>query len=205
MKLTQESKVFLGIIVLTITIIGGAAFLFSRPEKTYTCSELIAGTSHIAGNPDAKACLVEFSDYQCPACASFAPVVSDIIRTYGDRLAVVYRHFPLDQHEYAISSALAAEAAGAQGKFWEMSETLFAQQTNLTADTGSSLARELGLDMQRFQASLEDPTLKASIEQDKADALRLGIRETPTFFLNGTKLTLYSKDDLLRAVEEALR
>ncbi len=204
MKLTQETKVFLGIMILTLVIVTGAVVLLSRPERTYACSELISLSAHVAGNPNAQACLVEFSDYQCPACASFAPVVSDIIQKYGDRLAIVYRHFPLDQHQYALDAALAAEAAGAQGKFWEMTEALFKQHDTLAADTGFAIARELGLDMDQFTISVEDQTLMASIQKDKTDGQRLGVSQTPTFFLNGKKLTLYSHNDLLQAVEEAL-
>ncbi|MEK7141123.1 MAG: thioredoxin domain-containing protein, partial [Patescibacteria group bacterium] len=122
MKLTGESKVLLGILATSIAFIGAAVFFFNKPAPTpkpYPKEALIAGDSHATGNASASAYLVEFSDFQCPACKAFTPTVDALVKKYSDKLLFVYRHFPLDQHAFAIPAALAAEAAGKQGKFWE--------------------------------------------------------------------------------------
>src|SRR3989344_9671208 len=121
-------------LVATFAIIGMAAWAFTRPEKPVSVSKetLVPADAHKKGNPDAAVYLVEFSDFQCPACAAFAPTVQEIIEKHKDKLLVSYRHFPLDQHPYAVEAAIAAEAAAQQGKFWGMADLLFTNQTRLS-------------------------------------------------------------------------
>ncbi len=205
MNLTGETKIFVGIIIATIAIIAVAAFAFSRPVSTVSRQELIPEGSHTRGNADASVYLVEFSDFQCPACKSAEPVVEDILKTYGDKIIFAYRNFPLQSHPYSVQAAIAAEAAGKQGKFFEMGHMLFANQTELSDEKVASLAAELGLDMTTFTGDIADPALKTQVENDQSDGLRFGVNSTPTFFMNGQKMTLTSFDDVKTAVENALK
>lgn len=205
MNLTGETKVFLGIILATITIIVVAAFAFARPAQSIPREQLILENTHVRGKKDAAVYLVEFSDFQCPACKNAEPVVEDVLSDYGDRIEFAYRHFPLQSHPYSMQAAIAAEAAGLQGKFFEMGHLLFINQTDLSDTKVASLASELGLDTDKFANDIADPALKAKVENDQADGLRFGINSTPTFFVNGRKITLSSFADIKTEVEKALQ
>ena len=130
MKLTGETKLFLGILIGTAVIIGAAAVLLTKQAPILSRADLVPASAHTKGNVEAKIYLVEFSDYQCPACLAAKPVVDAIIKQYQDQLLFSYRNFPLDQHPFGQKAAQAAEAAGAQGKYWEMYDLLFANQEN---------------------------------------------------------------------------
>ena len=208
MKLTGESKVLLSILLATVAIIGTAVFFFSKPTpppKSIAREELVTPDSYSIGNASASAWLVEFSDFQCPACRAYAPVVDELIMKYSDKLLFVYRHFPLSKHEYAKPAAMAAEAAGEQGKFWEMSKLLFDNQDRFSSSLWENLADELKLDRTKFDAGLTSVDLKSKIDRDETAAIRLGLPGTPSFFLNGIQLTLTGPDDLKKVVEEAVQ
>ncbi|MEK7166597.1 MAG: thioredoxin domain-containing protein, partial [Patescibacteria group bacterium] len=125
MKLTSETKFFIGVIIVTVAILGSAIYFFSRPPKTVSSDVLIPQEVWATGSATPKITLVEFSDFECPACGAAYPVVKKVTETYKDDLRFVFRHFPLAQHKNARFAAQAAEAAGAQGKFWEMHDLLF--------------------------------------------------------------------------------
>lgn len=208
MKPTSESKFLLGILGATAAIVIIAVFAFSRPAApapTIPNEQLIGTISASRGNPEAKTVLVEFSDFQCPACLTAKPYVDAIVAKYPDDLRFVYRHFPLDQHEMALPAAYAAEAAKQQGKFWEMYDVLFTNQDKLSEETITSLAQELDLRMEAFNKDRASATIAAIVEKDRTDAISFGVDATPTFFLNGQKLTLYSFADLEKAVAEAIQ
>lgn len=204
MKLTGETKLFIGIIISTLIIIGVALTLFSKPESTFTKDELLPATTEVKGNPNAKVYLVEFSDFQCPACKSFKPTVDSIFIKYKDKLVFGYRHFPLSQHLFAQKAAQTAEAAGEQGKFWEMYDYLFTNQSNFSDQFFSEAATNVGLDKSKFDKDIDSEAIKNKITKDISVGQKLGVDSTPTFFLNGKKLTLFSFDDLLKAVDEAV-
>ena len=208
MKLTGESKLLLGILLATVAIVGSAVYLFSRPTpppKPIAREELIAADSYTIGNASASAWLVEFSDFQCPACRSFSPVVDELATKYSDTLLFVYRHYPLTQHAFAKSAAMAAEAAGEQGKFWEMAKLLFENQDRFEAEQWGSLADELKLDRMKFDAALSSQNLKAKIDRDEIAAIQLKLPGTPSFFLNGVRLEVASPLDLKTEVEKAVQ
>lgn len=208
MKLTGETKIFLGILVATVAIIGIAVYFVGKPSSAPTPlsrEELISADSHAIGNSSASAYLVEFSDFQCPACRAFAPTVDEIAGKYTDKLLFVYRHYPLTQHAFSKPAALAAEAAGEQGKFWEMGKLLFNNQDRFSDDLWGGLADELKLDRTKFDAALKSEMLKAKVDRDETAAIRLGLPGTPSFFLNGVRLTVANPDDLKIAVEKALK
>lgn len=204
MKLTSESKIFLGIIAVSVVIIGIASVVLTKPAPTYSNAEMMPKDTYAKGNPKAKVVLVEFSDFQCPACLSVKPTVDSIIAKHKDSIIFAYRHFPLDQHPFARKAAQAAEAAGTQGKFWEMYDLLFANQLKFSDTIFSELAKQLGLDMSKFEEDMKSSTLTNRIGNDQADGTRFGVNSTPSFFLNGKKLELSSFDDLAKAVDDAI-
>jgi protein-disulfide isomerase len=129
--------------------------------------------------------IVEFSDFQCPFCAKVLPTVRRIQDTYGQTVRVVWKHMPLPNHRDAVAAAVAAEAAGKQGKFWEFHDLLFANQVRLQPDALTRYARELGLDVPRFEADRGAADVRKRVDADAAEALAMGIDGTPAFFING--------------------
>jgi len=185
------------LIVLAL-IIWGLAVAINKPLATGPSSlstpALITSTDHVVGPDNAPVTLVEYSDFQCPACEAKYFVISKLLTESSSTIRFVYRYFPLPQHSNAISSSMAAEAAGAQGKFWEMFDLLFANHTDWTelADPTSvyvGYATKIGLDTVKFVSDLKNPDLRAKVDADLADGQKIGIDATPTFFINGTVIT----------------
>jgi protein-disulfide isomerase len=156
------------------------------------------------GNPKASVTVVEFSDFQCPRCAAATASVQALLATYGDRVRLVAREFPLPQHVMAFSAAEAAEAAFEQGKYWEYAALLFANQDALTEAKLKALATEAGLDRTRFDADLASHRFKARVERDVVDGNRLGIFATPAFFVDGRPVSDPSEAALKAAIDDAL-
>ena len=141
---------------------------------------------HVRGPEDAPVTLIEYGDFQCPYCGQAEPVIRELLAEFRTDLRYVFRHLPLeDVHAYAQRSAEAAEAAGAQGKFWEMHDLLFSRQDALTADDLISYARELDLDVERFTEELRKHKYAHRIAHDVDSADQGGVTGTPTFFANG--------------------
>ncbi|MBI4065223.1 thioredoxin domain-containing protein [Candidatus Gottesmanbacteria bacterium] len=208
MRLTGESKLFLGVTGASILLIAIAAIFFSRPapvQPTLPKSELLGQQPHGKGNASASTYLVEFSDFQCPACKAAKPFVDEVVEKNRERLFFVYRHFPLAQHPFGLKAAIVAEAAGVQGKFWEMYDLLFTNQENLSEALFVDLAKQLNLNEKDFTDSLSDPKTKANVSLDRDYGLKIGVNSTPTFYLNGKKLILTSYSDIRVEVERALK
>ncbi|MGC4001005.1 MAG: thioredoxin domain-containing protein [Anaeromyxobacter sp.] len=143
----------------------------------------------IKGNPKAPVTLVVFSDFQCPYCSRVEPTLTEVARTYGDKVRFVWKHQPLStMHPQAVPAALAAEAARKQGKFWEMHDLLFSDQRALGADLYPQYAKQLKLDLAKFNAAVADPALRARIQEDSEQGTKLGAGGTPTVFINGEKV-----------------
>ncbi len=204
MKLTGESKFFIGVVAVTIAIIGAGIMLFSRPEPTYPKAEMITPDSHIKGATDSAVYLVEFSDFQCPACKAAKPIIDALVTEYQDKLVFAYRHFPLDQHPLGKRAAQAAEAAGKQGKFWEMYNALFVDQESLSEERIATIAASLEFDMNQFTTDFNDPVIAQKVENDRLAGLKFSVNSTPTFFLNGKKLNLLNFTDLRTQVNKVL-
>jgi protein-disulfide isomerase len=205
MKLTSESKLFAGIIGITLVIIVIAVVALSQPAKPIAKNELILSTTHTRGNINAKTWLVEFSDFQCPACKTFETAVETLSKKYPDALMLGYRHFPLPQHPLSRDSALVAEAAGVQGKFFEMGSLLFKNQERLSEEVFASAASELKLDMALFTKNRTEASLAALVTADVDYGNQIGINATPTFYLNGLKLEANSPEELTTAIEAAIK
>jgi protein-disulfide isomerase len=157
------------------------------------------------GGRDAKVTVVEFSDFQCPFCSRAVPVVKEVEKEFAGDVRVVWKHLPLSFHPNAMPAALAAEAARQQGKFWEMHDRLFAAQQSLSDAAYAKSARELGLDMTRFEKALRDPATRARVEEDAKAAAAAGVSGTPTFLVNGEPVigSAALKDAVRRHLEKA--
>ncbi|MGO8970563.1 MAG: DsbA family protein [Myxococcaceae bacterium] len=158
------------------------------PRSDTTVWRIPVNGSPINGSPDALVTLVEFSDYQCPFCSRAHATIQQLQKDYGSRLRVVMKEFPLSMHPFARGAAMAALAAGAQGKYWEMHDKLFANQRALDPASLEGYARELGLDMARFKADLSSPRLAAVIERDTELGGGVGVTGTPAIFMNGRRM-----------------
>ena len=143
-------------------------------------------TDHVVGPHDAPVTLVEYGDFECPYCHQAAPAVRLLMKRFGERLRLVFRHFPLAEvHPHALLAAQAAEAAGAQGKFWPMHDLLFADQAHLKRHALDERAQRLELDMPRFKAEMDDEVYLQRVREHLDSGRASGVRATPTFFVNG--------------------
>lgn len=141
---------------------------------------------HVWGNPDGTLELIEYADFQCPYCKQAYRILEEVKKQLGNDLKFVFRNFPLAElHEHAIHAAVVAEIAGAQGKFWEMHDLLFENQKKLDDPYLLQYAEELGLDMKRFEADLEDESFFQKVNHDYQTGIQKGVQGTPTFFING--------------------
>ncbi len=171
-----------------------------------------ASNPYTKGSETAAVTLEEFSDFECPACGGLEPGLRRVVNEYGGRAKLVFRHFPLSMPKYAFLAARAAEAAGQQGKFWEMHNTLYDNQKEWSDSMEprvqfASYATRLGLDVQRFKADMERQDLADRIKADYARGMSLNVKGTPTVFLNGRELVpgkLVTEEDLRREINAAL-
>lgn len=218
--MSQEAKVLsiIGILTLVILVVG-IFFLnkSSAPVAPLTDvsdqSRLIRGDSFQTATDSAqkKVVLVEFGDFECPACGSAHPVLKQLKADYQNDLNVVFRNFPLPQHKNAEIAAKAAEAAGVQNKFWPMHDMLFENQSEWAQSDNPreifiQYATEIGLNIEQFQKSLDDSALAQKIDRDINDGNASGVGSTPTFFINGKKVNvLQNFSDLKGYIEDELK
>jgi protein-disulfide isomerase len=165
----------------------------------------VSERDHIQGPGTAAVTLVEYGDYECPFCGQAYPIVKEIQRRLGDQLRFVFRNFPLTQsHPHAEHAAEAAEAAGAQDRFWEMHDYLFEHQRALDDAHLLEYAAALDLDQARFKHDLTAHTFADRVREDFRSGVRSGVNGTPTFFINGTRHDdSYDLETLLAALEAA--
>jgi protein-disulfide isomerase len=155
------------------------------PNRRY---EVSTKGAPVRGDPDAKIAVVEFSDFQCPFCGRAVNTLNQVAQTYGDRVRIVFKHMPLSFHPKAPAAHAAAEAAHRQGKFWPMHDRIFANQQEMSPERYREYAREIGLDLSRFDRDVADASLQQRIDADAAEAKKLGVNGTPAFFVNGRYL-----------------
>jgi protein-disulfide isomerase len=178
-----------------------AAAMVESPEAALSAAD------HMLGDAHAKLTLLEYGDYECPACIKAEPLTQHLVDTHRGRLRFVFRHFPLvEVHPNAELAAEAAEAAAAQGQFWPMHHLLFAQTHHLTPVALVGYARSLGLDMNRFNAELADHIYTQRIQEHRRAGESSGLRATPAFFLNGKAVDVsFGFEKLEGAVQAALK
>ena len=210
MAVSKEAKIWIGIIVLVIVVMGGIFALGNRSSKqpATNSQNVVRSDSHKLGS--GKVTVVEFGDYQCPACGAAYPITKQMLSNYGDKITFVFRNYPLPQHANAPEAAQAAEAAASQGKFWEMHDILYATQNdwaNLSDPTSNFVgyAQQLGLNIDTFKQAVQAKQYASVISTDKSDGDTLGISGTPTFYVNGVAQPDFSYNTLKGAIEAALK
>lgn len=164
-------------------------------------------TDHHLGSLNAFVNIVEYGDYECPHCGAAAPLLERLLKEFGEEICFVFRHFPIMAlHHNAGIAAVAAEAAGRQGKFWEFHHALFANQYDLSAENILTLARDVGLDLRTFTNDWEKDELLNRVHADIDSGNMNEISGTPAIFINGILFTgPLTYDDLREEVESILR
>ena len=157
------------------------------------------------GTDEAPVTIVAFTDFQCPSCASIHPALERLVKENGGKVRLVARDFPLTQHAEAFKAAEAAEAAREQGKYWEYVHVLMQNQSSLGVEKLKSIAAELGLDRVRFNSALDSGKFAELVQRDVEDGLKVGVKGTPTVFVNGRRVTAKNYDELKASVDTALK
>lgn len=222
----QRNIVFIAAVTVTLVVLIGGVFLFSKTPSTnidtkkisdeilmplgvYKTSGIKDG-KHLPENKSASVTLVEFGDYQCPACSAYSPLVVKLMNDFNGKVNFVFRNFPLPQHANANITSYAAEAAGLQGKFWEMHELLYQKQSEWSESTNAKdimvgYANVLGLDVVKFKTDIDSVAIKERVTKDIADGNLTGLTGTPTFFINGQKMdNPGSYDEFKKAIDDTL-
>lgn len=205
--------------VAVLTAGGGAMLYRAKQRASAVGSPAVAGSPgqpgaeplHVRGDPGAPVTLEEFGDFQCPLCATVTDAIGKLEKDYGRRLRVVFRHYPLPMHSHAIEAALAAEAAGAQGRFWEMHDLLYKNQALWSKASDSATVRELfagygrslGLDMERFAKDSNSDQVKARVFWEGQQGVSRGVTKTPTLLINGREMGPPFTQEHLRAEIDA--
>lgn len=198
-------KIFIAAAVIAI----GASIVYAQ----YAGKQANVGitiTPHIRGNETAVVKLVEYGDFQCPACGQFEPVVQEVMNQYGDQISFEFKHFPLiSVHPFAVPAARASEAAAQQGKFWEMHDILYAEQNTWSKGANPlsyfiTYAEKIGLNVDQFKTQYKASAIEDSVTADFKAARDLGLSGTPTFFLNGTQMEFTTVAEFKTQIETAL-
>ncbi|MFE9748295.1 DsbA family protein [Saccharothrix saharensis] len=215
--MTKNAKVSLVVIAVVVAVVAAVALL-NRPDDTPpaaaggqpdtgTSAELVRPDSHrLSGPAEAKVTVVEFLDLECEACRAAFPGVERLRGEYGDRVSFVMRYFPIPSHRNAELAARAVEAASRQGKLELMYRAMYETQPTWgekqepQREAFVGFAQALGLDVTQFEADLDDPAVLERVRKDRDDGVALGVRGTPTFFVNGTQFQGNPTYQALKAV-----
>lgn len=207
----KEFKVVISVVAVSVLLFIAGAFWYQSVTKPVSAdlSVLVRENSSKITVPGAKVTIVEFADFECPACAGMHPVLQKILTDYSGKINFVYRTFPI--HRDSPLASTFALSAGEQGKFWQMHDLLYQNQAdwagkeNPPRDIFLGYAKSLKLDMVKFEKSVSDGHLDQQLKSDQDDATKLGVRGTPTIFINGEMLKNVPSDGELRAkIDELL-
>jgi protein-disulfide isomerase len=185
-------------------------YLFTGAAASAPSRAQPAGAGDIAYGPsDAALTVIEYSDFECPFCAEYAPIMAQLREKYGDRVQFVFRFFPLDSHPNGMISAKAAYAAHLQGKFWEMHDLLFERQEEWSGASDprsyfDGYAESLGLDVDQFRSDMDDPATTSFITAQHAEGTAAGVSHTPWFVVGDTAVLPRSLEDFERLIEARL-
>ncbi|OGJ21328.1 MAG: hypothetical protein A3A82_04030 [Candidatus Pacebacteria bacterium RIFCSPLOWO2_01_FULL_47_12] len=213
----KNLPLLIGTILGTLLLIAGIAFFFSKDlatsEQPVDEAALLAGATNTRGSESPLVTIVEFSDFQCPACAASQPLVTAVMQEFGDQVRLVYRHFPLEQtHPYARTAAIASEIVAEQNQFWQFHDVLFARQATWSKlgsveevqTTLAQYAAELGLDEAAFTAKIQESSVYSTLVQNDVElGSKVQVTATPTFFVNGQRATAPQLRDLVTSVVKA--
>ena len=174
------------------------------PAGIYETSGFVDG-KYLPASPSATVSLVEFGDYECPACGVYAPYVKQVLTDFPGKVTYVFRNYPLSQHKNAPISSYAVEAAGLQGKYWEMHEKMYATQNDWSNSTSpesifEGYAKELGMNTDQFLSDMKSQSVKEAVQKDINDGNTVSLTETPTFYINGTKITLSGDSNQIKSL-----
>ena len=208
----KKIGIWVGVAVVVMVAIFGLAMLVNSPTSTTSTSNLTAplktDKDFSKGDEKSKVNLIEYGDFQCPACASYQPVVKQLLAAEGNKLHFVYRYFPLTNvHQNAHISAQAGFAANIQGKFWEMSDKLFDTQNDWAElpnpqDTFVGYAKQLGLNTDQFKKDINSSKANKFVDDSLNAATTLGLNSTPSFFVNGKLIkTPNTYDDFKKLID----
>ncbi|MCD5389836.1 MAG: DsbA family protein [Candidatus Pacebacteria bacterium] len=209
----KKKKIKNGVIIGLIVLLVVAFFVSQNSNKvnpeTFANVEVSEPSAHLKGNLESEIKLIEYSDFQCPACSAVAPQVQKLVDDFGDKFQLEYRHFPLRSiHPNAQIAAQAAEAAGIQGKFWEMHDKLFENQAEWSKSFNpkkylKQYAEEVGINVDRFTFDLESVKVKEIVNAQYKEAETLQLPGTPAFVFNGEKIDINSfiNDNLIEKEE----
>ncbi len=185
-----------------VTIPGDQAASAKRPAESV----------HIRGNSNATVTLEEFGDFECPSCKNLATFLDQMVKEYHPRVRLIFRNFPLPMHQHARDAALAAEAAGLQGRYWEMHDMLYREQpvwssSNDVRTLFISYAETLGLDLHQFKSDMESDKVRGHIEFDQARAKSLGVETAPSLFVGKREMDANDRnpEGVRRLVDEAVK
>lgn len=189
------SKEFIAVIIVVVLGLFGL-FAVTKKDNSNggTSNSNAQPTSHTVGAGTEGVTLIEYGDFQCPACKSYFPILNQIKKEFGDKITFQFRHFPLNQiHPYAYQAARAAEAAGNQGKFFEMHDLLYENQNSWASlsdvtDVFESYAEQLGLDTEQYRNDVINAEIGGAIDADIGEGQNIGANSTPTFVINGQKI-----------------
>jgi protein-disulfide isomerase len=217
----SRNKVFIIIICVTAILLFGGIFLLSGksptngpsnkvndslliPQNAIETSGIVNG-NYLAATNSATLTLVEFGDYECPACGEYNPIIKQILTNYSGKINYVFRNYPLPQHTNAPISSYAVEAAGLQGKYWQMHDKVYDTQNdwaNLPDPTNVFVgyANDIELNADQFTKDLNSSSVKNKVQNDMNDGNTIGITETPTFFLNGQRMNLTGSYDQFKSL-----
>ena len=215
---TIKKTIYFGLTLMALlTLIFGVMWAGSVNQtddvsRLANVDAVMADDQTIGDKDNAKAVLVEYSDFQCPACAFYAPLVKEILAAYEtEGLLFVYRHFPLTGHAHALITAKASEAAGLQGQFWPMHDLIFEHQdvwiTQSPEEVRKALlsyATDLGLEMEKFITDMDSDVVAEKIQRDLVSGRRAGVRGTPTFYLDGQEVSVRTLDQFRALIQEVL-
>src|SRR6266487_5360012 len=211
---------FIIVAVVAIATLGSGAMLdraklphpLTISEDKSVSGKGDAESMHIRGNPEASVTLEEFGDFECPSCANLATFLDQLIKEYHPRVRLIFRNFPLPMHQFARDAALAAEAAGLQGRYWEMHDMLFREQAVWSSATDVQLlfdtyAETLGLDLDQFRKDVRSDKVRERVESDQARAKSLGVKTAPTLFVDKREMGLNERnpEGVRKLVDEAVK
>ena len=206
----------IGTILVLVIIIGGVYFLVrkdsenrnnsnSSPSTEGSAVLTIKNDDWIKGKKEAKVAIIEYSDYQCPACAYTSTSLDEISNAYPNDVVIVYRHFPLPNHQFAFDAAVASEIAGEAGKFWEMHDAIFANQDKLSKEEILNIAESLGFNRADFDKKINEDKYKDAVFKDQMDGEDLRLDHTPTIYINGKEYSgNIDKDSIINEIKKYL-
>ncbi len=193
----KDKFIFVMIIATILIFAGGAFFISKKDTKTIENTQKIlevTNIDYIKGNKDASVTIIEYLDFECPACGAYYPLVKELSEKYKDDVRFVVRYFPLMGHKNGLTSAYAVEASSKQGKFWEMYDVLFENQKSWAGKESAdptifeNYAGQIGLNIEQFKKDRDSKEVKDRVNNDLSSGKKAGISGTPTFFLDGEKI-----------------